>query len=95
MGDSVCLQVQALTNHPCGQFSMDLNHPNYDVNYALLNENGNDGKQVYSIVKNSRYSACKPGPSLNLRFTNLVLSPLKVQVEKITGHSAIITWELS
>jgi hypothetical protein len=95
LGDNVNLQIIALTNHPCGQFSMDQFHPNYNMEYALQNESVKNGRnEVNMVYKNNRYSACKPGSSLLLKFTNLVLCPLNVKIEKITGYSSIISWEL-
>lgn len=95
LGQTVNLQIITLTNHPCGQYSMDQFHPNYNMEYALQNESMKNNKNELNLVfKNNRYSACKPGPSLIVKYTNLVLCPLNVKVEKITGYSSIISWEL-
>ena len=95
LGDTVNLQIMALTNHPCGQFSMDQYHPNYNHEFAVFTESVSSNKKEFtSVIKNSRYSACKPGPSLIVSYSNLVYRPIDIKVEKITGHSSILSWEI-
>lgn len=95
LGDTVNLQIMALTNHPCGQFSLNENHPNYNLEYALMHDSIDDIKEMNYIYKDNRYSACKPGPSLVVRYTNLVLPVANISIEKITGHSVVLIWQIS
>lgn len=95
LGETVNLQIMALTNHPCGQYSTNQEHPNYNMDYALLNGNSNNDLEILSVIKNAKYTACKPGPSLIVQYNDLVLPAINIKFEKITGHSCIITWEQS
>ena len=56
----------------------------------------NENEQPVSVSKlPNKYSACKPGPSLVIKYTGLVIAPSDIVVEKVAGHSAILTWKIS
>ena len=87
----------ALTNHPCAHYSSMQDHPNYNAEFALISSGhslNSTKKEIYSVIKDNLYSACKPGPSLIVKYTGLALPASKVTVEKISGHSSIISWKI-
>jgi hypothetical protein len=99
-GELLNLQIKALTNHPCGHYSSNQDHPNFNLEFALacsdaLNNNPDEENLVSVSKLSNKYSACKPGPSLVIKYTGILIAPSDITVEKIAGHSAIITWKIS
>lgn len=93
LGETINLQLLAVTNHPCGQYSTMENHPNYSKEFSLITTNDNE-LELTTVTRASRYSACKPGPSLVVKYTSLVYPVKNLICEKVTGYSAVVIWAL-
>jgi hypothetical protein len=110
LGETVTIQIIALTNHPVGKYSPIQQHPNYTMDYPqreeLLNElntlppasfdsNNRSLPLKKASTFNRYYPACKPGPPLTVKYTGLVKPTVKVWTERVTGYSAMIVFQTS
>ena len=83
IGQIITLQIIALTNH---------SFHNYEEN--TNSEHSNNDKKNAQVI-HPRYPACKPGPALKLKLTGVINPEIRVNVENITGFSAIVNFPTS
>lgn len=97
LGQTVSLQIIALTNHPVGKYTALHDHPNYTMDQPQREELVNSGfaRSKSTIGFHPEYPACRPGPVLSLKFTGIVKPPVKVWTEKVTGYSALVFYQTS
>jgi hypothetical protein len=109
MGDTVNLQMIALTNHPVGKYTALHNHPDFTMDQPQREQilNGPvfdstksklvDSMQTAAAVAaiHPDYPGCRPGPVLALKYTGLVKPPVRVWAEKVTGYSALVYFQTS
>lgn len=97
IGETITLQLICLTNHPVGKYTALHNHPDYTMDQPQREfiSNGEDDKTNKITDIHHSYPACKPGPALSIKFSNLVKPAVKVWSERVTGHTATIFFQTS
>lgn len=90
LGETINLQMISLTNHPVGKYTSLQQAPGYSMDQPqrenLLNH-------VSTKFIHSEYPACKIGPVLTVKYSNLVKPVVKIWTEKVTGFSAIVAFQ--
>jgi hypothetical protein len=101
IGETITLQIICLTNHPVGKYTALHNHPDYTMDYPqrefLSNTQDDLSQSKMNKVTdiNNLYPACKPGPALSVKYTNIVKPAIKVWTERITGYTATLFFQTS
>jgi hypothetical protein len=101
IGDTVDLQIIALTNHPVSKFVELNDFPDYEID---PNEKNYDPAQSTSGKSNNKHNrtvlhpdfpSCRPGPILTVNYTGLVRRANKIWTEKVTGYTALVIFEIN
>ena len=89
LDEQVLKQLELLANEGEEDSGIDSSIKNNDeVKFRYVREREDP------VIIIDRYSNCRAGPKLVVEFTGLVLPPINVHLEGVTGHSSLIAWEM-